>query len=420
MNTPLAPVTTPRPGSARAALATRDFRWMWYANLASSSGTWMQNVVLPAYIYERTHRASLVGVFIFAQLGPLLLLSIPGGVLADRFDRRRWLISSQVIQLTFSIFLGVCAAADSRIALLFLMQFGVGIGGALNAPTWSAVLPTLVKPEDLPGAISLNSTVVNGSRIVAPIIVAILSVYGVTPAQFFFINALTYLIVIFALTKITIPKLTKPPATGWSSFTFGIRFVRDHPVSRRILLSMMSFSFLSLTYVGLFPAVSQLNFGIAAKSVLYKWLYATWGLGACLGGLAVGTVFVGSDQRMLVRRGFACFSIALGIFAVVRTPVPAFIVAFFLGTAYFFTATSLLSVLQSRLESEVRGRVMALWFMAFGGTVPLGNMVFGRVIDAYGARWVLLAGAVWAMFLSWWCNIERVDELANEGLHNTL
>lgn len=184
MNTPTTS-SAPRPGSARAALATRDFRWMWYANLASTSGTWMQNVVLPAYVYQRTHRASLVGVFIFAQLGPLLLLSIPGGVLADRFDRRRWLISSQIVQLVFSVLLGICAASDSRIALLFLMQFGVGIGGALNAPTWSAVLPTLVKAEDLPGAISLNSTVVNGSRIVAPIIVAILSVYGVTSAEFF-------------------------------------------------------------------------------------------------------------------------------------------------------------------------------------------------------------------------------------------
>ena len=414
MNTP-ATSSTPRPGSARAALATRDFRWMWYANLASSSGTWMQNVVLPAYVYERTQRASLVGVFIFAQLGPLLLLSIPGGVLADRFDRRRWLISSQIVQLVFSVLLGICAALDSRIALLFLMQFGVGIGAALNAPTWSAVLPTLVKAEDLPGAISLNSTVVNGSRIVAPIIVAILSVYGVTSAEFFFINAVTYLVVIFALTKITIPKLSTPPATGWRSFTFGIQFVRNHPVSKRILLSMTSFSFLSLTYVGLFPAVSQLNFGIEAKSAAYKWLYATWGLGACLGGLAVGTIFVGADPRVLIRRGFASFSLALAMFAVVRTPVPAFIVAFFLGIAYFFTATSLLSVLQSRLESQVRGRVMALWFMAFGGTVPLGNMVFGRVIDVYGARWVLVAGAAWAMFLAWWCNIERIDAAQHQS-----
>ncbi|MFA5775500.1 MAG: MFS transporter, partial [Ilumatobacteraceae bacterium] len=87
-----------RPGSARAALAARDFRYMWYGSFLSNIGTWMQNVVLPAYIYHRTGRASLVALLIFAQLGPLLVLSIPAGVFADRFDRRKWLVSMQSTQ----------------------------------------------------------------------------------------------------------------------------------------------------------------------------------------------------------------------------------------------------------------------------------------------------------------------------------
>ena len=94
-----------RPGSARAALAYPDFRRMWIGSFASNIGTWMQNVVLPAYVYERTGKASIVGLLVFAQLGPLLLLSIPAGVIADRFDRRRWLIAMQLVQLTFSVLL---------------------------------------------------------------------------------------------------------------------------------------------------------------------------------------------------------------------------------------------------------------------------------------------------------------------------
>ena len=82
----------PRPGTARAAFSYPDFRVMWTSNFLSSIGTWMQNVLLPAYVYERTRSASVVGVFIFAQLGPMLLLSIPAGVMADKFDRRKWLI----------------------------------------------------------------------------------------------------------------------------------------------------------------------------------------------------------------------------------------------------------------------------------------------------------------------------------------
>lgn len=382
---------------------------MFFGNLSSSVGTWMQNVVLPAYIYERTGRASFVGFFIFAQLGPLLVLSIPAGVLADKFDRRKWLISTQVIQLTFSVLLGVCAAIDSPVLFLFLMQLGVGIGNALNAPAWSAVLPMLVPPEDIPGAISLNSTVINLSRVIGPIIVAILANFGVTASQFFFINAGTYLAVVFALLNVVLPRIAPLEETGWRSFTVGVRIARERAVVGRLLLSLATFSFLSLPYVGLFPAVAHLNFGISESSSTYKWLYATWGLGACLGGLAIGTLFVTSDKRRLIQRGFVAFGVSLALFGLVRSPVLAFITAFFLGIAYFFTTTSMMTVVQSRLESNVRGRVMSLWFMAFGGTVPLGNLVFGPVIDATGARWVLLMGAAWALYLAWWCNIRRID-----------
>ena len=102
------------PGSARAAFAYPDFRRMWVGSFASNIGTWMQNVVLPAYVYQRTGKASVVALVSFAQLGPLLLLSIPAGVIADRFDRRRWLIAMQFVQLIFSAALAPLAAATPR------------------------------------------------------------------------------------------------------------------------------------------------------------------------------------------------------------------------------------------------------------------------------------------------------------------
>ncbi|MCU1359456.1 MAG: putative major facilitator superfamily transporter, partial [Ilumatobacteraceae bacterium] len=398
------------PGSARAALAYPDFRRMWIGSLSSNIGTWMQNVVLPAYVYERTGKASVVGLLVFAQLGPLLLLSIPAGVIADRFDRRRWLIAMQLVQMVFSIALAPLVAADAPLWSLFVVALGVGVGNALNAPAWSAMLPTLVSKADLPGSISLNSTAINGSRVIGPIIVASLSPFGVTSAQFFLINAATYLFVVVALVTVHIP----PPAhvqhqPGWRQFTAGLRLVRDKPVASRLLISLATFSFLSLPYVGLFPAVAKLNFGIDEKSAGYKWLYATWGLGACLGGLAVGTIFVGWDKRRLIRSGFAAFAACLTVFALAREPIGGFISGFVLGFAYFTTTTSMLTIMQSRLADHERGRVMSLWFMAFGGTVPLGNLVFGPVIDAVGARVVLVGGAVWALLLAWWCNIEAID-----------
>jgi len=173
-------------GSARAAFQSRDFRRIWFGSFASNIGTWIQNVVLPVYIYGRTGRASFVAVVIFAQLGPILLLSIPGGVIADRVNRKKFLVSMQILQLLCSLLLAFFAANDVAIWLIFAAQLGVGIGNALQIPGWSSMLTTLVPPKDLPGAISLNSTVINGARVIGPIIVAVLAQWNVTTAQFFF------------------------------------------------------------------------------------------------------------------------------------------------------------------------------------------------------------------------------------------
>lgn len=283
---------------------------MSIGSFASNVGTWMQNVVLPAYVYQRTGKASIVALLVFAQLGPLLVLAIPAGVIADRFDRRKWLIAMQAVQLVFSAALAPLVAHNAAIWALFMVQLGVGVGNALNMPAWSAMLPTLVNRQDLSGAISVNSTMINGSRVVGPIIVAGLSVVGVTTAQFFLINAVTYLFVIGALLSVHLPTpVVVHHETGRRLLTSGIRLVRASPVSTRILVALTTFSLLSLPYVGLFPAIARLNFGIIERSPQYNWLYATWGFGACLGGLAVGTVFVDWDKRRLIRLGFALFTV---------------------------------------------------------------------------------------------------------------
>ena len=135
------------------------------------------------------------------------------------------------------------------------------------------------------------------------------------------------------------------------------------------------------------------------------------------GALAIGTVLAGTDKRKTARHGFLAFAIAMCAFASVRGTVLAFITAFILGIAYFGTTTALTTVVQSRLEPEVRGRVMALWFMSFGGTIPIGNVIFGPIMDAIGSRPVLFIGAAWALFLAWWCNIEKIDDQDGRASH---
>jgi len=396
-------------GSARAAFHVRDFRRIWFGSFASNIGTWIQNVVLPVYVYARTGRASFVALLIFAQLGPILLLSIPGGVIADRVDRKKFLISMQAVQLFCSLLLALFAANNSPIWMLFLAQLGVGVGNALNIPAWSAMLTSLVPPSDIAGAISLNSTVLNGARVVGPIIVALLSQWSVTSSEFFAINAATYLFVIFALLSVKVPAIAFDTTAGWRRFTFAFKIARERVVISRLILTLASFSLLSLPYVGLFPAIAQTNFGIESQSATYNWIYATWGLGACVGGLSVSTLFVVVDNRKFIRMGFASFAASMMGFALAPNVGLAFLTVFFLGAAYFFTTTAMQTVFASGLTPEIRARVMALWFMAFGGTVPIGNLIFGPLVDRYGSQWLLVLGSLWAVVLWWWCDIERLE-----------
>lgn len=409
-----------------AALRTRNFRVIWIGLFLSNIGTWMQTLVLPAYIDRRTESGAWVGLFVFAQLGPLLLLSIPGGVLADKFPRKQWMVVMQVAALVCTLAMAVLVGIEASIVWLLFVQLLTGISNALSAPAMQGTIPALVDPRDLPGAISLNSVMINGSRVIGPAIAAVLMARGLGVPEILVINAATYLFVIFAIWRISIPHIPRATdAQGWANLTMGVRIVRRRTVLLRILAGMAIFSFFCLPFVGLFPTITRLNFDLNTDGSTYKWLYATWGLGAMVGALAVGSVLAHVDKRKLIPPFMLGFAAMLGIFAFLRDPAPAFPVGFMLGFCYFAMTTSMLTVLQQNLRNSERARVMSLWFMAFGGTVSIGNLTFGPIIDAIGATPVLLLGAVTAVWLAWWCDVLHrpvvtlADESADEEVAST-
>jgi MFS family permease len=397
-------------GTAQAALAHREFRIVWSGTFASNIGTWMQNVLLGAYGYTLTHSATYVGLLFFAQLGPLLVLSNIGGVLADVLDRRRLLLVTQFEQLVFSIVLGllVVGSNPSR-ALLFVCVLVIGIGNALGAPALSSILPTLVPKRDLPGAVALQSVQMNLSRVIGPVIGA--SIYAaIGAAPVFLINAGTYLFAIAALLAVEYPH---HPAAGGSGGVLerlaeGFRIARADALVWRVLVILFSLSLFSLAFVGLMPAIAAANFGIAPRSVGYGVLYAVFGLGAALGAVSVGTSFAAIPMARLVRPAMLAFAVILTAFALVRVPWAAFVLAPLLGYAYFVVITSLSTVLQSHIDDAVRGRVVALWIMGFGGTVPVGVLAGGALAHATSITLVLLIGAGFAAALAAFADLRRV------------
>ena len=400
------------PGSARSAFRHRTFRRVFYGSFLSNVGTWMQNVVLGALAYDLTGSATFVGVVLFAQLGPMLLLSVIGGVLADTVDRRRLLVGVAAAQLVLSFVLAAVAAPDEpNMVALVVVVFAIGIAQALFNPAYSALLPQLVGRDDLPGAISLHSAQMNGSRVIGPVIGAVLDA-AVGASAVFAVNGLSYLFVIASLLTVRLPPPIVSPGDerGLRRLGAGFLVARNNVVVRRCLITMFTFSLLSLAFVGQFPVVAERNLGIDERSTAYGLLYACFGIGAVTGALSIGTVFSRRSKPRIVRGALVAYALSLAVFALLRSPAPAYPVVVVVGLTYFAFITSLSTVLQSQLADHERGRVMALWIMAFGGSVPLGNLLAGPIIDATSTTLVLLAGAVWALVLAVYARLGPVAE----------
>jgi MFS family permease len=390
------------PGSARAALRHPTFRRVFYGSFLSNIGTWMQNVVLGALAYDLSESPTFVGVVLFAQLGPLLLLSVVGGALADTIDRRRLLVTVSASQLVLSFALAAVATSDSpsKVALVAVV-FAIGVGQAFFNPAYSAMLPQLVGRRDLPGAIALHSAQMNGSRVVGPAIGGLLFAALGAPAVFA-LNGVSYLFVIASLLTVRLPAPAVHGDTvrGLRRLGAGVAVARRDPVVGRCLITVFVFSLVSLTFVGQFPVVAERNLGIDGDSAAYGVLYGCLGVGAVVGALSIGTVFSSRSKAAIVPVALVAYAVALAGFALVRAPVVAYPVVLVVGLTYFAFITSLSTVLQEDLHDHERGGVMALWIMGFGGTVPIGNLIAGPIIEATSITAVMLVGAACALALA--------------------
>jgi len=397
-------------GTATAALRHREFRIVWAGTFVSTVGTWMQNVLLGAFVLAITRQPWFVGFTYFALVGPLLVLAPVGGTLADILDRRKLLVWLQIEQLAFSVGLAFLASADrpNKWAIL-LCALMVGIGNALSAPAIASLLPTMVPREDMHGAVALQAVQLNLSRVIGPVIGALLlPLFGF--GTLFAINAATYLFAVGSLVVAKYPGHVAEPSTssGLQQLISGFRIAAADPLIRRVLCTMTAFSFFSLSFIGLMPEFASTALGMAPGSSIYGYLYATFGLGALLGSFAVGS-FLGDRSLAKVARGsLFVFAVLLAAFALTRRIEFAFPTVFMLGFAYFLTVTSMSVTLQSHLDDASRGRITALWMMSFNGTVALGVLVSGLVLLVLSINSLMLIGAVVAALLAVYCNLSAV------------
>jgi predicted MFS family arabinose efflux permease len=380
-----------------SALHYRDFRLLWFGAFTSTTGTWMQTVAQSWVVLSMTGSAFLLGVDGFLATGPMLLFSLFGGVVADRLERRRIMLASQYLQMTFAFVLGLLIWTKTvKIWHIFLLSFLTGSAQSFSGPAYISLLPLLVHRDDVPNAVAMNSMQFNLARVIGPIFAGLaLTAFGA--AICFGLNGLSFVAVIIALMLIHVPQVRgDAPIKGMmDEMKEGFRFVTSRPAL--LLLTFLAFAgtFLGMPIVTFLPVVAKSTFGLDARG--YSWLLTAYGVGSVLGALLVaasGHVARKGRLALLLQLAFAVFLVG---FAFSRALALSMIIAFFAGACIVGVISMYSSLVQLTTSDAMRGRVMSIFMLAFRGGMPLGNLLAGWVAQrwsitvALGVNGVVLA-----------------------------
>ena len=383
-----------------AAFTYRDFRVQWMGACTSSVGTWVQITAQNWMVTSLASEASsafFLGLDSFLQQLPILLFSLVGGVLADRRDRRRTLLSSQYLQMATAVTLALLVYFDYvSLTLILALSFVTGIAQAFGGPAYQTLVPSLVDKKDLPNAVALNSIQFNIARVIGPLLfgvtIAAATSWGLADQQSmavcFAINALSFLVVIYTLMSLRV-KFTPPTQQKSISaeLTGGIRYVRDQSLLMALIVLAATTSFLGYAVLTFLPVFTRSVFHQGANT--YSHLLAFSGAGSVVGALIVA--WMGKFKRMglAVLMVQVFYGLLIVGFSMSRTMWLSNLLLFMTGAALMMVFSTVTSLVQLTAPNEMRGRVMSIYMLAFRGGMPLGSLASGWAATYIGAPAVL-------------------------------
>ncbi len=395
---PLDVLLAPERGWFRA-LRHPDFRLFWIGNFVSNIGTWMHNVAQGWLVLLLTNSPWWLGVLGFAQQLPALLFSLPGGVLADRIPRRRLLFTTQSMMLALALTLAVLVWREMvTVPIIVVLAFLAGTTMALNAPSYQAALRDLVEPQDTLNAIALNSIQFNTSRVLGPSIAGFL-IAAVGVAACFFLNALSYLALLFAILKVKFPEREARPVNSFrAELVEGFQYVRTHRAIRMLVAVVAMVSMFGLPYLVMMPAFARdvLHVGPTGLGSLV----AAAGAGALLGGLHLATWKPHRRRGPLVLAAALVFFSALVLFCMSRQPLLSALLLAVVGGAMVSSVATVNSLIQTVVPDWIRGRVLSMHTMAFLGFTPLGSLLVGALAERWGPPTALAVSSGLALVLT--------------------
>jgi len=379
----------------------RDFSLFFSGALLSNVGSWMQMTALGWLVYNLTGKSSSFGTVNFLAGAPVFFLIIFAGALADHVDRRKLLIATQVVLMGQAAAFGALASLGHvTIAWVYGLSLLGGIASAFMAPAWQAMTPDLVPRKILMNAIALNAAQFNAARLIGPMAAAgVIALFGRAQSdgvtEVFYVNAASFLFVIWALMVIRPKQQDAPKKAGEKPVQMllaGLKYATEHRRVRMHLLTMVFISIFGMPFSTLLPAIAVQT--LHASSTGYSALMAANGLGALVGALGVASLSGAVRREAIVRVGITV--LALGGFALSmsRSTILTGAILTVMGAAFLACVSSVNTNLQTAVPPELRARVMSLFVLAFLGMMPFGALLFGWLGDLIGPSYAVTTGAV--------------------------
>ena len=377
------------------SLNMRNYRLFFIGQAISLSGTWMQSVAQSWLVLKLTNSGSALGTVVALQFLPVLLLAPYGGVLADRFSKRRLLFFTQGAAASLALTLGALVATDVvRLWMVYVIALLLGTVNALDNPTRQSFVHELVGAKTLRNAVTLNSLEVNLSRVIGPAIAGVLiAKVGLAPC--FILNGLSYFAVLWCLWRMTGTQLHLTPLVraAKGQIREGFAYVRHDPLIMDVLVMMAIVGTLTYEFQVTLPLLAKFTFHGDASS--YAMLTSATGVGAVIGGLLM------AGRRTATVKGLTLAVLGFGATMIAVALSPTMLVAM-LGMVvvgvFSISFTSLTNtILQLQAPPTMRGRVMSLWTVAFLGSTLFGAPIVGWIGENIDPRWSIATGGIAAL-----------------------
>jgi len=374
-----------------ASLRNPNYRTFFTGQAVSLIGTWMQSIAQSWLVLELTGSGTALGLVVALQTLPILLLGPYGGVVADRLDKRRLMMGLQSMMGVLALVLGTLTiTGEVRLWHVYVLAFLLGLNNCFENPARQSFVLEMVGPKDLRNAVSLNSVLVNSARAVGPAIAGIIIATGGLGVCFL-LNALSFIAVVTSLWRLDVSRLQPSVPTGRTrgQLREGFAYVRRTPVLAIPLLMMGLVGCLAYEFQVVLPVLADRTFHGDART--YGFMTGAMGVGAVIGGLYVAARGT-TGLRSLVR-STAIFGVVIAGAALAPNFALELVAMALVGAASVAVLSMGNSTLQLEAAPHMRGRVMALWAVAFLGSTPIGGPIAGAVSEQFGGRAGLLLGA---------------------------